>query len=68
MLFRVALHGFAIGYVETYGGFYYDDREGRFRLGVRDQGHVDLPREALLSALSGLYRAVAPVGYTEHPT
>ena len=67
MLFRVALHGFAIGYVETYGGFYYDDREGRFRLGVRDRGHVDLSREAMISALPGLYRAVAPAGYTEHP-
>ncbi len=28
MLFRVALHPPALGYVETYGGFFYDDRAG----------------------------------------
>jgi hypothetical protein len=67
MLFRVALHGYAIGYVETYGGFYYDDREGRHRLGVRGHGHVDLTDEAMRAALPRLYRAVAPAGYTEHP-
>jgi hypothetical protein len=67
MLFRVALHACAIGYVETYGGFYYDDREGVYRLGLRGQGHVDLGREAMLAAIQRLYRAVAPPGYTEHP-
>jgi hypothetical protein len=65
MLFRVALHAFAIGYVETYGGFYYDDREGRYRLGVRGHGHIDLTREEMASAIPELYRAVAPAGYTE---
>ena len=65
MLFRVALHGFAIGYVETYGGFYYDDREGRYRLGVRGHGHVDFTRDEVCSAVSLIYRAVAPGGYTE---
>jgi hypothetical protein len=65
MLFRVALHGFALGYVETYGGFYYDDREGHYRLGVRGHGHLTVPREEIASAVSQLYRAVAPKGYTE---
>ena len=65
MLFRVTLHAFAMGYVETYGGFYYDDREGRYRLGVRGHGHLDLTREEVVQALPRLYRAVAPLGYTE---
>ncbi|MFS8071461.1 MAG: hypothetical protein ACMG6S_34245, partial [Byssovorax sp.] len=67
MLFRVALHGFALGYVETYGGFYYDDRQGRYRIGVRGHGHVDLAREEMVVAIASLYRAVAPAGYTERP-
>lgn len=67
MLFRVALHAYAIGYVETYGGFYYDDREGRHRLGVRGHGHVDLTRDEMIAAIPALYRAVAPAGYTERP-
>jgi hypothetical protein len=67
MLFRVALHAYAIGYVETYGGFYYDDRDGVYRLGVRGHGHVDLTRDEMIAALPDLYRAVAPAGYTEHP-
>ena len=67
MLFRVALHAYAIGYVETYGGFYYDDREGRYRLGLRDHGHVDFTREEMKAAIPALYRAVAPAGYTERP-
>ncbi len=68
MLFRIALHACAIGYVETYGGFYYDDREGQYRLGLRDRGHIELSREAMIAALPELYLAVAPEGYTEHPT
>jgi hypothetical protein len=67
MLFRVALHAYAIGYVETYGGFYYDDRDGHYRLGLRGHGHVDLTREAMIAAIPALYRAVAPAGYTERP-
>ena len=27
MLFRLALHGFRLGRLETYGGFFYDDQE-----------------------------------------
>jgi len=68
MLFRVLLHGFALGYVETYGGFYYDDREGHYRLGVRGHGHLALTREEIAWAVPQLYRAVAPAGYTERPS
>ncbi|MEP7125803.1 MAG: hypothetical protein ABJE95_33035 [Byssovorax sp.] len=67
MLFRVALHAYAIGYVETYGGFYYDDRGGDYRLGLRGHGHVELTRDAMIAAIPALYRAVAPAGYTERP-
>jgi hypothetical protein len=64
-LFRLALHGFTMGYVETYGGFYCDDREGRYRLGVRGHGQVAFTREEIAWAVARLYRAVAPPGYTE---
>lgn len=64
-LFRLPLHGFAVGYLETYGGFYYDDAGGELRLGVRDGGSIALDRDAMLDAVERLYRAVAPVGYTE---
>ncbi len=65
MLFRLALHGFALGYVETYGGFFYDDREPRVRLGVRGAGSIELERERLAGVIEALYRAVAPPGYSE---
>jgi hypothetical protein len=64
-LFRAALHGFRIGYVETYGGFFYDDRGGRHRLGVRGVGEVTLAEEEMRDAVERIYRAVAPEGYTE---
>jgi hypothetical protein len=60
MLFRVALHGFALGYVETYGGFYYDDRDG-WAFGVRGGSRAAIDRDDVES----LYRAVAPPGYRE---
>ncbi|RMH39372.1 MAG: hypothetical protein D6689_16780 [Deltaproteobacteria bacterium] len=63
MLYRIALHGYALGYVETYGGVYYDDRAGDHRIGVRGGGEVvvaDVQR-----AVDRLYRAVAPPGYVE---
>lgn len=75
-LFRVALHSAiddgvrldipkpCLGYVETYGGFFYDDRKG-FRLGVRAGASIQLPAEALTSVIESLYRAVAPPGYAE---
>jgi len=65
-LFRVALHGYRLGYVETYGGFFYDDREpGTFRLGLRGGESVELDRPAIEALVEQLYRAVAPAGYTE---
>ena len=35
MLYRVALHGLRVGYAETYGGFFIDDRDVVVRIGVR---------------------------------
>ncbi|MEA2747978.1 MAG: hypothetical protein QOI41_2121, partial [Myxococcales bacterium] len=36
MLHRIALHGLRVGYAETYGGFFVDDRgEGGVTMGVR---------------------------------
>lgn len=64
MLFRLALHDFALGYLETYEGFFYDDRGG-YRLGLRGGGHVALDRAGIESAVATLYRAVAPAAYTE---
>lgn len=64
-LFRVALHGYAIGYLETYGGFFYDDREGVTRIGLRDRGFVTVPRGEVPALVERLYRAVAPPGYVE---
>lgn len=61
LLFRVALHGFRLGRVETYGGFFVDDRRPALRAGVRDAPPVVLPREAV----EWLYRAAAPPGYRE---
>lgn len=65
MLFRLGLHGFALGYVETYGGFFYDDRGPRVLLGVRGAGHVAVDRERVGAVVEALYRAVAPPGYVE---
>lgn len=64
MLYRIALHGYRIGYLETYGGFFYDDR-GATRLGARGAGHVEIPRDDLPRTIESLYRAVAPDGYVE---
>lgn len=65
-LFRVALHRFRLGYVETYGGFYYDDRTpGSFRIGLRGGESVDLDREAIEALVEQLYRAVVPPDYVE---
>jgi hypothetical protein len=64
-LFRVALHGYAIGYLETYGGFFYDDRDGTRRLGLRGAGSVAIDEQVLAATFERLYRAVAPPGYVE---
>ncbi len=65
MLFRIALHGGRLGYLETYGGLCYDDRGGVRRLGVRGLGEVELPAETWLQSIAEIYRAVAPEGYRE---
>ncbi len=65
MLHRVALHGFRVGYAETYGGFFIDDRSDDILLGVRDAPPVTLDRAEALRAIERIYRAVAPAGYRE---
>jgi hypothetical protein len=65
MLFRIALHGYAMGYLETYGGLWWDDRHGDFRLGLRGGAHVALGERELAQLVEQLYRAVAPDGYVE---
>ena len=68
MLFRISLHRPLLGYVETYGGFFFDDRSPeRLRLGVRGAGEIALPRGEALRVVEALYRAVAPAEYTERP-
>jgi hypothetical protein len=66
MLFRIALHPPVLGYVETYGGFFYDDRapEG-VRVGLRGGGEIALAHAEALRLVEALYRAVPPEGYTE---
>ena len=64
MLFRIGLHDFQLGYLETYEGFFYDDRDG-FCIGLRGAEPWCPGRDELESTLEALYRAVAPDGYTE---
>jgi multimeric flavodoxin WrbA len=65
MLFRIALHGYAMGYLETYGGLFWDDRGGIRRLGLRGIGAIALDDRDLPAVIEHLYRAVAPEGYVE---
>jgi multimeric flavodoxin WrbA len=71
MLFRIGLHGLRLGYVETYGGFFVDDRgDGPVQIGVRDgtaRESVSVARDAALALVERMYRVVAPVGYVERP-
>jgi multimeric flavodoxin WrbA len=71
-LYRVALHGFRLGYVETYGGAFVDDRGVALRVGFRVKKDVDaatlVPREEAMAFVESLYRAVAPAGYRERPS
>jgi multimeric flavodoxin WrbA len=70
MLFRAALHGLRLGYIETYGGLFLDDRGAarELMIGLRtSSGRVAMaipPHEAL-AVVEQLYRAVAPAGYRE---
>ena len=69
MLFRIGLHGLRLGYVETYGGFFIDDRgTGPVHVGFRsgrDRTSVPIARAETLAFVERLYRAVAPPGYVE---
>ncbi|MBX3157806.1 MAG: flavodoxin family protein [Deltaproteobacteria bacterium] len=70
-LYRLALHGLRLGYIETYGGAFFDDRAGTspdVTLGIRrgrDRTAIDLPRADALALIERIYRAVAPPGYVE---
>jgi multimeric flavodoxin WrbA len=71
MLYRIALHRPALGYVETYGGLFYDDRasrDGIVRLGVHAASgshEVCVAPADVPSFLEAAYRAAAPPGYVE---
>lgn len=64
-LFRTALHQFQLGYLETYGGFYYDDAGPSIAFGLRGVGHTTITRDEANAVVETLYRAVAPPGYIE---
>jgi multimeric flavodoxin WrbA len=70
MLFRAALHGLRLGYVETYGGFFVDDGAGigDVQLGIRTAGRktaVSVSAREALAVVERVYRAVAPAVYRE---
>lgn len=66
LLYRLALHGYRLGYVETYEGFFVDDRgDGPITIGVRNVGQVEVSRKKAPALIERLYRAVAPPGYVE---
>lgn len=65
--FRWALHDYRLGYGETYGGLYVDDRPEPPRIGLRGGAFVSIARDALPAVVEALYRAVAPEGYVEDP-
>ncbi len=71
MLYRVGLHGLRLGYVETYGGAFVDDRGVALRVGFRVKKDVEaatlVPRDEAMAFVESLYRAVAPAGYRERP-
>ncbi len=70
MLFRIALHDVRLGYVETYGGVFFDDRSGDLVVGIRGDTatkSVSVPRAEALAFVERLYRSVAPAGYRERP-
>ncbi len=69
MLFRLALHGLRLAYVETYGRFFVDDAGPGVLFGLHSSGGplrtVSLSRADALALIERLYRAVAPAGYRE---
>jgi hypothetical protein len=64
-LYRLPLHDFRLGYLETYGGFFYDDRGADIRFGVRGKGNTTVPRNDVRAAVERAYRAIAPASYRE---
>jgi hypothetical protein len=64
-LFRTALHQFQLGYLETYGGFLYDDSGASIVFGLRGAGRASITRDEANAVVETLYRAVAPPGYVE---
>jgi len=67
-LFRITLHRPLLGYVETYGGFFFDDRRQTtdgIVLGLRGGDRIILPAAEALSLVEALYRSVAPECYAE---
>jgi len=67
-LYRVALHGVRLGYIETYEGLYIDDRDDDVRIGLRKgdaRAETRIARSEALSTIERLYRAIAPPGYRE---
>jgi hypothetical protein len=68
MLFRAALHGYRLGYIETYGGAFLDDRSDYALVGIRTKEKkvsMALKRADLPALVEAMYRAVAPPGYRE---
>jgi multimeric flavodoxin WrbA len=64
-LFRLALHDLRLGYVETYGRIGFDDHGGG-DLDIAVAGVTfRIPRAEAMAFVERLYRAVAPLGYTE---
>jgi hypothetical protein len=73
-LYRIALHGFGLGYIETYGGLSFDDRSGDLAISLRDPKEPErrsrvavVDRADATAFVEMLYRAVAPAGYRERP-
>jgi NAD(P)H dehydrogenase (quinone) len=64
MLFRVGLHGMRLGYLETYGGLWWDDRDG-YQIGLRGGPRATIGERELVPVLERLYRAIAPEGHRE---
>jgi len=57
-----------MGYAETYGGFFVDDRGDDVQIGVRLESGataVTVARSDALEVIERMYRAVAPPGYRE---
>jgi len=67
-LFRLGLHQFRLGYLESYGGFYYDDADDVVSFGIRAGGKVSISRADAAAVVERIYRAVAPSGYVERLT